>query len=134
MVVNSFTVHPYTCWGARYNSFEIKDEWKIFINLANKEKEKYTFHEFFKKATISHIIYWFDTNILQEMLPFENATSKITLDVRIRIVCGMINKIPPYILSRELKIIFMECIWDTYKKFYSRYNDWYCKWILELPF
>lgn len=134
MVVNSLTVHPYTSWGARYNSFVIKDEWRIFINLANKEKEKYTFHEFFSKAKISHIIYWFDINILQEMLPFENSISKITLDVRIRIVCGMINKIPSHILSRELKIIFMECIWDTYKKFYSRYNDWYCKWILGLPF
>ena len=60
--------------------------------------------------------------------------SKTTLDVRVRIVCGMVNKLDANKVSFELKIRFMECIWDTYKEFSRDWEEWHAKWILGLPF
>jgi hypothetical protein len=46
----------------------------------------------------------------------------------------MVNQLPVEVLTRDLKIEFMECIWDTFRKLYSEWNEWYCKYILQLPF
>ena len=135
MLVYSLTSRTNTPWGDSYGSFEWKDEWQIFLNLENKEIRELSFRERCNwndksNPLIRHIICWFDRNVLQRI----GEDSITTLNVRIRIVCGMINKVSPNKLSMELKRIFMECIWDTYYKFRRRHNEWYCKWILQLPF
>ena len=128
MVVYSLTNKLYlSTSNIRYDSVNWKDDWKIFINLYDKQCRK---KDWIVDCTVGSVIYWFDTNIVQQI----GKSSKTTLDVRIRIVCGMINSIPTGFLSRELKIQFMECIWDAYKKLYATYVDWHCKWILGVPF
>lgn len=128
--IYSLTDQLYTPWGVRYSSFTWQPEWYTFIRIQNREIKELEFHEFFKTPTVAHIIYWFDTLILQQI----DTADKKTINVRIRIVCGMVNKLPTKVLTRELKIQLMECIWDTYKQFEQSWNDYYCKWILQLPF
>lgn len=127
MVAYSLTNRVYTPWGIQYKKFNWRESWRIFLNLRDKEVKNKTFRD---TKPINHIIYWFDTNILCKI----NCEKKSTLDVRIRIVCGMINKISPNILSPDLKREFMECIWDSYKQFYQNYMNWYCHWIVGVPF
>lgn len=126
MVIHSLTDKVYTSWGVRYELFNWRPEWYTFIRIQNRECNKDSFH--YISDSIKYIIYWFDTNILQKI----GIDKEPTLRVRIRIVCGMINKINyiPWPIKRE----FMECIWDTYRKFYKEWNEYYCKKILELPF
>lgn len=113
--------------GVNYKDISWNINWKTFINLYYKELENKEFHTY-TQDSIQHIICWFDRNIIQR-IPYDD---KITLDVRIRIICGMVNKLT--VIPRELKISLMECIWDTYKKFYQAYSNYYCHYILELPF
>ena len=117
----------YTPWGKQYSSMNWREDWNIFIRLAEKEVTSKSFKE---TKSINHIIYWFDTEILQKI----HVDKKVTLDVRIRIVWGMVNKISYQTMSRELKQNFMECIWDAYQKFSKDYIDYHCRYILELPF
>lgn len=123
---HSLTNHVYTTWGEKYSSLLLRPEWDIFLKIAEKERQQ----GWLDDKTVGHIIYWFDNNILQEIKP----GPKTTLDVRVRIVCCMINRIPSSKLSWELKRQFMECIWYTYKIFYKSWDDWYCLKILGLPF
>lgn len=116
MVINSLTCYPYTKWGRRYNQFKWDNNWYAFVKSKNRQ--------------VSHCIFWFDYYILQRI----GEDSKTTLNVRIRILCGMINKIPYPILNREMKIAFMECIWNIFYAMWKDYDDWYCKYILQLPF
>lgn len=117
---------PSTC---KYSDINWRNEWYAFFNLAKKDRN----------GDINKILAWFDKNVLQAMdiqyYPEPKLkTSITTLDVRIRIVCGMINKISHYTLSREMKIAFMECIWDTYKKFKRLYLNSYFIYAEQLPF
>lgn len=126
----SLTNQVYTTWGARYNSFIWRPEWYTFIRIQNRELKEIEFHKYFKTPTVAHIIYWFDSLILQKI----GIDDKKTLDVRIRIVCGLVNKLPSTALTRDLKIQFMDCIWHAYMQFYITWWNWHCKWILQLPF
>lgn len=130
MIVNSLTNHVYTPWGVRYNEFKWRNEWYTFLKLYDKElKETNSFR---KNTTnsVSHIICWFDRNIIQRI----GIDNKVTIQVRIRIICGMINKLFIPTVTREMKIEFMECIWDTYKQMDKSWSDYYCLNILGLPF
>lgn len=131
MVVNSITVYTYLnkC-PIRYNQINWRPSWYVFLRIQNKEIRETEFHKFFKKQTLSKVLAWYDTQILQQI----GIASKTTLEVRIRIVCGTVNKLPIEVLTRDLKIEFMECIWDTFRKFYDEWNEWYCRYILQLPF
>lgn len=127
MVIYSLTNKPYTTWGTQYQAIHWKPSWWVFVNLAEKELKTKTFSE---NKVVNHLIYWFDSQIIQR-IAYEKKT---TLEVRIRIICGLVNKVSPDILSIEMKREFMECIWDTFNKFYRDYMDWYCKWIVGIPF
>ena len=118
MVIYSLTSNVYTPWGKQYQMFHWKPSWWVFIKLSNKTKD------------VRHIIYWFDINILQRI----SKDTRFTLDVRIRIVCGMINNLTPIFISIDMKREFMECIWDAYQKFSKDYIEYHCKYILQLPF
>lgn len=126
MVIHSLTNKVYTSWGIRYSLFNWRPEWYTFIRIGNRECNKDEFHCI--STSVKYIIYWFDTNILQKI----GIDKEPTLRVRIRIVCGMVNNL--HYIPRPMKIEFMECIWDIYKKFYKEWNEYYCKKILELPF
>ena len=131
MVVNSLTAYPYLrgC-PIRYSQVNWRPSWYVFLRIQNREIKNTEFHEFFDKQNLARIISWFDMNIIQQI----GIASKITLKVRIRIVCGMVNKLPVEVLTRELKIEFMECIWDAFDKLYDEWNEWHCRYILGLPF
>ena len=131
MVVNSLTVYPYLrgC-PIRYSQVNWKPSWYVFLRIQNREIRDTEFRKFFKKQTLAHIIAWYDINILQQI----GIASKTTLEVRIRIVCGMINKLSTKVLTRDLKIEFMECIWDSFNRLYNEFNEWHCRYILGLPF
>ena len=131
MVVNSITVYTYLnkC-PIRYNQINWRPSWYIFLRIYNREIKDTEFHAFFRKQRLAKVLAWYDTQILQQI----GIASKTTLEVRIRIVCGMVNQLPVEVLTRDLKIEFMECIWDTFHKLYSEWNEWYCKYILQLPF
>lgn len=120
MIVNSLAAHPYTLWGRRYNSFKWRNEWYAFLKLADNDLE----------GPIREIICWYDRNILQCL----GKDHYLTLRVRIRIVCGMINKLRLPNVTREMKIEFMECIWDTYKQMEKEWYEYYFKYIEQLPF
>lgn len=133
MVIHSLTNEIYTSWGVRYELFNWRPEWYTFIRIQNREvgptrdrTGKDWFHYY--GPSVHHIIYFFDTHILQRI----GIDKEPTLKVRIRIVCGMVNKLD--YIPRPMKIEFMECIWDAYRKFYKEWNEYYCKKILELPF
>lgn len=128
MVIHSLTNKIYLNGGIKYSSINWRNEWYAFINLYKKEiKESDSIHNY-SKDRIGYIICWFDQNILQKI----GEDTDQTLNVRIRIVCGMINNLT--VIPREMKIEFMECIWDTFNKLKREYTEWYCHWILQLPF
>lgn len=130
MLVNSLTNHVYTSWGVRYNEFKWRNEWYTFLKLYDKELKETDSFRRHTTNSVGHIICWFDRNVIQRI----GIDNKITIQVRIRIVCGMINKLfVPYV-SREMKIEFMECIWDIYKQMDKSWTDYYCLKILGLPF
>lgn len=131
MVVNSLTMYSYlnSC-PIRYNEINWRPSWYVFIRIQNREIKETEFHKFFKTSSLARIIAWYDTQILQQI----GIATKVTLQVRIRIICGMVNKLPVEVLTRELKIEFMECIWDTFNKLYNLWNEWHCRYILQLPF
>lgn len=118
MVLYYLTNYVYTPWGKQYQMFHWRPSWWVFANLSNKSK------------AIRHIICWYDANVLQRI----SKDTKLTLDVRIRIICGMINNLSPNPMSMDMKREFMECIWDTYQKFSKDYFEYHCKYILQLPF
>lgn len=130
MIVNSLTNRVYTPWGVRYNEFKWRNEWYTFLKLYDKELKE---TDSFRKNTtnsVSHIICWFDRNVIQRI----GIDNRVTIQVRIRIICGMINKLFIPTVTREMKIEFMECIWDTYKQMDKSWSDYYCLNILGLPF
>lgn len=127
MLINSITNHTHTSWGMPYTAINWLPEWYTFVKLQNKEIKQRDFNE---RKDVAYIVYWFDTNILQKI-----GIDKLkTLRVRLRIICGMINKLPYTYISRPMKMAFMECIWDTYKKFNREYYEYYYKYIIGLPF
>lgn len=126
MEIYSLSNRIYTTWGVQYHNFIWDPNWKIFINLADKEIQ----NGWIKPNSIRYIICWFDRNILQRL----GKDSIATLKVRIRVVCGLVNKLPYTKLPRDLKITFMECIWHAFHEFYSKWKEWHCKYILRLPF
>lgn len=92
-------------------------EWSKYFKMASKH------------PNICKIISWFDTMILQEM---SRNVKKITLDVRIRIVCGMINK--DIFLTKDLKLELMELIWTKYKERERIHDNVIAKCIYNIPF
>lgn len=130
MVVYSLTNHIYTTWGVKYSSFNWRPEWYTFLRIQKRELKELEFHESFKIQTVKYLVFWFDTQILQKI----GVDKDLTLKVRIRILCGLINNTPTSVLTRPMKIEFMECIWDTYNKFYKDWYKYYCRNVLELPF
>lgn len=127
MDIHALTNRVYTPWGKPYSKMCWRNSWNVYINLATRERKTSNFKEI---TPINHIIYWFDTNILQRI----GKDSSNTLDVRIRIICGLINKLSHKEISIDMKREFMECIWDAYKKFSKDYVEWHCKYILSIPF
>ena len=127
MVIYSITNRAYTPWGKRYNLFHWRASWWVYISLAERERKTLPFKA---DKPVNHILYWFDTNILQRI----GKDTKFTLDVRIRIVCGMVNKLSSNRISIAMKREFMECIWDAYQKFSKDYMEYHCRYELGLPF
>lgn len=130
MVVYSLTNHIYTTWGVKYSSFNWRPEWYTFLRIQKRELNEIEFHESYRIKTVKYLIFWFDNMIIQKI----GVDKDLTLKVRIRILCGLINNTPTNVLTRPMKIEFMECIWDTYNKFYKDWYEYYCKNVLELPF
>lgn len=130
MVVYSLTNHIYTTWGVKYSSFNLRPEWYTFLRIQKRELNEIEFHESYRIKTVKYLIFWFDNMIIQKI----GVDKDLTLKVRIRILCGLINNTPTNVLTRPMKIEFMECIWDTYNKFYKDWYEYYCKNVLELPF
>lgn len=127
MVTSCLTNHVYSTSGKLYSKFNWNPDWSIFIKIAANERKTMSFKAI---KPVNHIICWFDRNILQRI----GKDSKTTLDVRVRIICGMINKLDANKVSFKMKMRFMECIWDAYKEFSRDYFEWHAKWILGLPF
>lgn len=98
-------------------------EWNKFFRIAQNQTE------------IRKILIWFDKNILRQIrwksAEFETR-NKITLDVRIRVVCGMINKTTK--LTRPLKQELMELIWSKYRESMREHGDFIAKSIFKVPF
>ncbi len=92
-------------------------EWNKFFKMASKHDN------------IKNILCWFDKNILRQM---SLSTKKTTLDVRIRIICGMINK--DHFLTRDLKFELMELIWDKYREKNKLFSDFVAISIYKVPF
>lgn len=130
MVVYSLTNHIYTTWGVKYSSFNWRPEWYTFLRIQKRELNEIEFHESYRIKTVKYLIFWFDNMIIQKI----GVDKDLTLRVRIRILCGLINNTPTSVLTRLMKIEFMECIWDTYNKFYKDWYEYYCRNVLELPF
>ena len=130
MLIYSLTNHIYTTWGVKYSSFNWRPEWYTFLRIQKRELKELEFHESYKVQTVKYLIFWFDNRIIQKI----GVDKDLTLKVRIRILCGLINNTPTRVLTRPMKIEFMECIWDTYNKFYKDWYEYYCRNILELPF
>lgn len=130
MLIYSLTNHIYTTWGVKYSSFNWRPEWYTFLRIQKRELKELEFHESYKVQTVKYLIFWFDNRIIQKI----GVDKDLTLKVRIRILCGLINNTPTRVLTRPMKIEFMECIWDTYNKFYKDWYEYYCRNVLELPF
>lgn len=130
MLIYSLTNHIYTTWGVKYSSFNWRPEWYTFLRIQKRELNEIEFHESYRIKTVKYLIFWFDNMIIQKI----GVDKDLTLRVRIRILCGLINNTPASVLTRSMKIEFMECIWDTYNKFYKDWCEYYCKNVLELPF
>ena len=130
MVVYSLTNHIYTTWGVKYSSFNWRPEWYTFLRIQKRELNEIEFHESYRIKTVKYLIFWFDNMIIQKI----GVDKDLTLRVRIRILCGLINNTPASPPPRPMKIEFMECIWDTYNKFYKDWYEYYCRNVLELPF
>lgn len=58
----------------------------LFKNTKRELKEL-EFHESYKVQTVKYLIFWFDNRIIQKI----GVDKDLTLKVRIRILCGLIN-------------------------------------------
>ena len=128
MVVNSLTAYPYLrgC-PIRYSQVNWRPSWYVFLRIQNREIKNTEFHKFFDKQNLARIISWFDMNIIQQI----GIASKVTLKVRIRIVCGMVNKLPVEVLTRELKI---DGIAGIYLDYHSKgIGSWLTLYSLKSP-
>ena len=106
MLIYSLTNHIYTTWGVKYSSFNWRPEWYTFLRIQKRELKELEFHESYKVQTVKYLIFWFDNRIIQKI----GVDKDLTLKVRIRILCGLINNTPTSVLTRPMKIEFMECI------------------------
>lgn len=120
----------YTRWGILYSKFLVS-EWDTFLRISQREKDnaRKNYH-WIDENTVNSVLYWVDENIFGSI----GLVNSFTLDVRVRIACGMINKLDLPYLTRDLKIQLVECIWCSYRKATSLYNEWYCRNIEGLPF
>lgn len=134
----------FPCFNA-YCNFNFFPKWEIIAKLRNKE-EHIAFKDIydgkhpipfspkegwdFRKYPICYIIYWYTMNVLNEL---ETNNFK-TLQVKLTIVCSMINKISDKKLSKELKIHLTDFIQITFSNAYEDYFEYTCKFIRKLPF
>lgn len=123
-VIHSLTDKVNTSWGERYGKFNWEG-WEPFIKIRDNRTNKKTFST---KVELPHIIGWLDREVLQQI----GVSTYTTIDVRIRIICGMINNCIQ--LNWQQKQKLMELIWDIRKQFNKSYTDYYCKYIAQVPF
>lgn len=135
--VYCLTNRAFTKWGERYSKIEWCNYWATVLETCHLERIRkvHNIHSD-NKLTLTHIVYWFDINILQQF-PLTEQVDDSTLDVRMRIVCGMINKListDKIKYSDTFKQETINALQDTYRKFYNKWWDWYSINVLELPF
>lgn len=122
----------------RYDSIKWLNEWYFILNLQGKYGNKAKTQSLDKsESEFLHILYFYDRNILQciyGMSPIENSKNFATTMVRLRIVCGMINKLDHNKFSSYMKYWMMQCFWDTFYKVWKLHAEWYGRHIANLPF
>lgn len=122
----------------RYDSIKWLNEWYFILNLQDKYCNKAKTQSLDKsESEFLHILYFYDRNILQciyGMSPIEDSKNFATTMVRLRIVCGMINKLDHNKFSSYMKYWMMQCFWDTFYKVWKLHAEWYGRHIANLPF
>lgn len=122
----------------RYDSIKWLNEWYFILNLQDKYGNKAKTQSLDKsESEFLHILYFYDRNILQciyGMSPIENSKNFATTMVRLRIVCGMINKLDHNKFSSYMKYWMMQCFWDTFYKVWKLHAEWHGRYIANLPF
>lgn len=122
----------------RYDSIKWLNEWYFILNLQDKYKDKVKKQALEKSENeFLHILYFYDTNILQCIrgkCRLENTKNFATTMVRLRIVCGMVNKLDHTKFSTDMKYWMMQCFWDTFYKVWKLHAEWYGRRIAKLPF
>ncbi len=127
MVLHSLTNQTHTKWGMPYSRINWSPDWYTFLKLQDKEIRELGINH---RKYIAFIIYWFDTKILQEI----GVAKDDTLWVRMRIVTCFVNKLPHTYASWYMRHAFIRCMIDTYQKFMHEWNEYYCRYVLGLPF
>ena len=122
----------------RYDSIKWLNEWYFILNLQDKYCNKAKTQPLDKsESEFLHILYFYDRNILQcicGMNPIENSRNFATTMVRLRIICGMVNKLDHNKFSIDMKYWIMQCFWDAFYKVWKLHAEWYGRHIANLPF
>ena len=71
MVISCLTNYVYSTSGKLYSKFNWNPDWNIFVKIAYNERKTTDFKD---AKPVNHIIYWFDTNILQRIRKDSNTT------------------------------------------------------------
>lgn len=102
-------------YGVRINRYP-ETNWIKYIILAQKKPE------------LKKVLIWFDNKIIDD-LPTKSYT---TINVRIRIVCGMVNKLS--CLTPDMKYELMNLVYSKRKEFDNKLIEFKAKWEWRIPF
>lgn len=134
MVVCSLYSRVYTPWGRPYDFFNWDNFWSTLLAIADKELRGYVNHKKIElnNYTINHLLSWYNTNVLQAV----SVNNGQLTSVRIRIACGMVDKVKLFKDNPNLARKTKECFTDTYRQFYCDCWNCYCKLCIDpqLPF
>lgn len=106
----------YDNYGVNINRYWKDYSWHKYIQLAQKKKE------------LKQVLSWFDTRVLDD-IPWKSIT---TIDVRVRIVCGMVNKL--ICITPDMKYELMNLMYDKRKEYQRLHIDFVAKWEYKVPF
>lgn len=102
-------------------------KWEPYLNIADRERNRKEYNK------LNHLLYWYDYNILWQIDKVNYTKDLTTLDVKLRIVTGMVNKAD--YLTWEQKYELMDLMFEKYKEFIKHRFDWlhFCE-VQNLPF
>lgn len=107
----------FNSYGVNINRYFNDSSWYKYIQLAQKKKE------------LKEVLSWFDTRVLNDIFFGASVT---TVDVRVRIVCGMVNKLT--CITPDMKYELMNLMYEKRKEYQKKHIEFLARYVYNIPF